>query len=254
MCSRKENKMKELKNKTALVTGGSRGIGREISLSLAKSGVNVAVVYTSNKNSALSVKHEIEAIGAECTLIEVDLCQENCAEVIFKQLPQADILVHNASVQIRNNWENISLDEFETQMNCNLRSVLLINQKYISYMKKNKWGRIITIGSVQERKPNPAMLVYSSSKCALTAMARAMAPELAPFNITVNSVAPGIILTDRNSDVLSDKEYYKACLNKVPAGRFGETSDISGIVKFLCSNESSYITGQNIFVDGGMGL
>lgn len=98
------------------------------------------------------------------------------------------------------------------------------------------------------------MLVYSSAKCALTAMARATSVELAPLGITVNSVAPGIILTDRNSEALSDEEYYNICLNKVPAGRFGETSDMTGIVKVLCNDEGSYITGQNIFVDGGMGL
>lgn len=246
--------MKGLKGKTALITGASRGIGRELAVSLAEQGVNIVAVYVNNEDRASSLKKQIEAMGAVCKLIKADLCSADCAEVIYEQAPEVDIIIHNASVQIRNRWQNITVDEFETQVNCNFRSVLLINQKYIEKMKEKKWGRIITIGSVQERNPNPQMLVYSSVKCALTAMARAISVELAPFGITVNSVAPGIILTDRNSEALSNEEYYNICLSKVPAGRFGETSDITGIVKVLCSDEGSYITGQNIFVDGGMGL
>lgn len=246
--------MNGLKGKTALITGASRGIGRELALSLAGQGVNIVAVYVKDENKADSLKKQIEAIGVECKLVKTDLCSANCADVIYEQASEVDIIIHNASVQIRNQWQKITVDEFETQVNCNFRSVLLINQKYIDKMKEKKWGRIITIGSVQERNPNPQMLVYSSAKCALTAMARAISVELAPFGITVNSVAPGIILTDRNSEALSDEEYYDICINKVPAGRFGETSDMTGIVKVLCSDEGSYITGQNIFVDGGMGL
>ena len=241
-------------NKVAIVTGGSRGIGHGITLALAKMGIDVAVVYTKDEQKAQQVKTEIEKLGRKCTLVAADLRNENCADIIFDKVPSADILIHNASMQIRNNWENISIAEFEAQINCNLRSVLLINQKYVGSMKEKGWGRIITIGSVQEKKPHPDMLVYSSAKCALTAMAKAISAELAPYNITVNSVAPGIILTDRNRDALSDKDYYDACLKKVPNGRFGQSSDIAGIVKFLCSDEASYITGQNIFADGGMGL
>lgn len=245
--------MSNLKGKKAIVTGASRGIGKEIAVSLAEMGAEILVVYNKNDKEAQNVKEKIEKIGSVCHTIKVDLQSADCADVIFGSFPAADIIVHNASVQIRNEWDKITADEFEKQINCNLRSVLLITQKYVNTMKEKKWGRIITIGSVQEKKPNPQMLVYSSSKCALTAMARAISSELAPFNITVNSVAPGIILTDRNKEALSNKEYYDICLKKVPAGRFGYASDLSGIVSLLCSDEGAYITGQNIYVDGGMG-
>ena len=121
-------------------------------------------------------------------------------------------------------------------------------------MQKNKWGRIITIGSVQEKKPHPDMLIYSSTKAATTLMAQSLALRFADSGVTVNSVAPGVILTDRNTDALSDAEYSKAVKEKIPVGYFGDVEECSGIVSFLCSDKACYITGQNIFVDGGMGI
>lgn len=243
-----------LSGKTALVTGGSRGIGRAVALELSSLGAKIGIVYTSNDEKAAEVKAQIEENGAEAVLIKVDLCHDDCADIIEQALPCVDILIHNASIQVRNKWEDITREEFEKQMNCNFRSVLLINQKYVSHMREKQWGRIITVGSVQERKPHPDMLIYSSAKCALSAMTRAIAPELAAYGITANSVAPGIVVTDRNTKALSDDAYREASLKKVPAGKFAWPSDISGLIAFLCTDQAQYITGQNIFVDGGMGL
>ena len=121
-------------------------------------------------------------------------------------------------------------------------------------MQKKKWGRIVAIGSVQERKPHPQMLVYSSSKCAQTGLVQSLAVQLAKDGITVNTVAPGVIYTDRNIEALSNPEYAKQVTDSIPAGFYGQKEDIAGTVRLLCSDFGRYITGQNIFIDGGKSL
>jgi NAD(P)-dependent dehydrogenase (short-subunit alcohol dehydrogenase family) len=121
-------------------------------------------------------------------------------------------------------------------------------------MKENGWGRIITIGSVQQTKPHPDMLIYSASKAAQENMVRSLSLQLAPFGITVNNVAPGVIATDRNVQALSDAEYAQKVRDSIPAGFYGQPEDCAGIVSLLCSGDGRYITGQSIFVDGGKSI
>ena len=121
-------------------------------------------------------------------------------------------------------------------------------------MQKEKWGRIITVGSVQEKKPHPDMLVYSASKAAQSNMVLSLALQLAPFGITVNNVAPGVIYTDRNIKALSDEAYAEQVKQSIPLGFYGQPEDISGIIELLASDGGRYITGQNIFVDGGKSI
>ncbi len=121
----------------------------------------------------------------------------------------------------------------------------------VDYMKKQNWGRIVTIGSVQEAKPHPDMLVYSASKAAQTNMVQSLSLQLAPYKITVNNVAPGVIYTDRNVSALVDEEYRKKVIASIPLGFYGVPEDIAGMVSLLCSEDGRYITGQNIFIDGG---
>lgn len=246
--------MCDLKGKTALITGASRGIGREFALGLAGCGADIIVNYAGNDTAANSTKESIEKMGRTCTLVKVDLARPDCAEEIGKAVGHIDVLVLNASIQFRNNWQNVTLQEFDTQMNCNFRSAMLLIQKFAPSMLQRQWGRIITIGSVQEAKPHPDMLVYSSAKAALTMMAKSLAAQFAPHGVTVNSIAPGVIITDRNTDALQEEAYYQSVLEKIPVGFCGETKDCLGALKLLCSEEGRYITGQNIFVDGGMGL
>lgn len=246
--------MKELTGKTAIVTGGSRGIGRAIAIALAEEGADIGIVYVNDDQKANDTKKEIEALGVKCTAVKCDLRREDCAATIKSHIKTADILIHNASIQYRANWEDITVEQFNEQINCNLRSVLLITQAYIEHMKQNKWGKIITIGSVQELKPHKEMLVYSSAKAALTMMAKSLALRLADYGINVNCIAPGIMLTDRNHDVTVDKQRYINSVSQVPFGRLGEAEECAGIAKLLCTKAGEYITGQNIFVDGGMGI
>lgn len=240
--------------KKALITGSGRGIGRQMAIELASEGIFVFVHYAGNDEQANITKSMIESAGGKCALIKKNLCDGDCADYIYSQTGDVDILIHNASIQYRKKWAEITEDEFCDQINCNLKAPLFLMQKYVPHMKEQGWGRIISVGSVQERKPHDDMLVYSSSKCALTGMMRSLALQLCGTGITVNSIAPGVIATDRNAEALADDKYRSVVLSKIPMNRAGDASEFRGIVRLLCSDDASYITGQNIFVDGGMGI
>lgn len=162
-----------------------------------------------------------------------------------------DVLVLNASLQYRTHWDEITPEACYEQLNCNFVSSLILIQNCVKNMKDNKWGRIITIGSVQEAKPHPDMLIYSASKAAQTNMMRSLSLQLAGYGITVNNVAPGVIYTDRNIEALSDPVYAKKVTDSIPAGFYGKPEDCAGMVSLLCSEQGRYITGQSIYIDGG---
>lgn len=250
--------MLDLKRKKALITGSSRGIGRAFAIALARLGVDVAVHYAGNHDAAREVEREIKALGCECSRICVDLTSPDCANLIWKEMQSGiglpDILVLNASVQHRKPWVEVSIAEFEQQINCNIRSAWLLSQKFIPQMAENGWGRVITIGSIHEAKPNPDMLVYAITKAAQTHMAQTLARQYARNGVTVNCLAPGVIQTDRNAAALSNQEWRDRVVARIPAGYLGETVDCAGMLALLCSEEGRYITGQNIFIDGGMSL
>ena len=240
--------------KTALVTGSSRGIGKAIALRLAKDGYKVIVHGVRESEKLIKTAKEIEALGGAAEILTANLCDLSETAALAQKIKECDILVLNASLQYRTPWIEIPSEEITAQLNCNFVSSLKIIQAAVPYMKEQKWGRIITIGSVQETRPHPDMLIYSSSKAAQTAMVKSLALQLAKDGITVNNVAPGVIYTDRNVEALSDTEYAKIVSDSIPAGFYGKPEDCAGIVSLLCSEESRYITGQNIFVDGGKGI
>lgn len=240
--------------KRALVTGSSRGIGNAIALRLAKDGCHVLVHCASNINKANETIAAIQAAGGTAEAFTADLTDTACTKALGEQMGNIDILVLNASLQYRNGWENITLSECEQQLNCNFVSSLLLIQAAVPFMRAQQWGRIITIGSVQEAKPHPDMLVYSASKAAQTNMVQSLALQLAKDGITVNNVAPGVIYTDRNVEALSDPVYAKKVTDSIPVGFYGEPKDCAGIVSLLCSEEGRYITGQSIYVDGGKSI
>lgn len=237
--------------KTALITGSSRGIGKAIALRLARDGYHVLIHCAGNLEKARAVCKEIEAANGSAELIQANLCNTDETQHLLQSIQNVDVLVLNASVQYRNAWQNISLDECYHQLNCNFVSSLLLIQGVVDHMRAQKWGRIITIGSVQEAKPHPDMLIYSASKAAQSNMVHSLSLQLAKDGITVNNVAPGVIYTDRNVEALSDPEYAKKVTDSIPVGFYGEPQDLAGIVSLLCSQDGRYITGQNIYVDGG---
>ena len=237
--------------KKAFITGSSRGIGRAIALRLAKDGYHVIVHCAGNLEKAQAVKQQIEADGGSADVVQANLCDINQTQTLFEHVKDADVLVLNASIQYRNNWQKIPMAQCYDQLNCNFVSSLLLIQAAVDHMKQQKWGRIVTIGSVQEAKPHPDMLIYSASKAAQSNMVHSLSLQLAADGITVNNVAPGVIYTDRNVEALSDPEYAKKVTASIPVGFYGEPEDCAGILSLLCSEEGRYITGQNIYVDGG---
>jgi NAD(P)-dependent dehydrogenase (short-subunit alcohol dehydrogenase family) len=243
--------MFDLKGKRAFVTGSSRGIGRAIAVELAKCGAEVIVHGAKSEQNAKETVKMITEQGGKAGFVIGDLSVPQEVQKLADTIGDVDILILNASIQIRKSWEEITVDEFYTQINCNLLASMLLIQSKVPYMRAKKWGRIVTVGSVQEAKPHPDMLVYSASKSAQTNMVKSLSLQLAADGITVNNMAPGVIYTDRNVEALSDPEYAKKVTDSIPVGFYGQPYDCAPMVALLCSEEGRYITGQNIFVDGG---
>ncbi|AWI09848.1 SDR family NAD(P)-dependent oxidoreductase [Ereboglobus luteus] len=247
-----------LHGKTALVTGGGQGIGRAIALALAENGADVVITYLGNDALASQTAADAAALGAKTWLWRFDIMTDNLRES-WREFAAAnninvDILVTNASLQIRRDWEAIDADEFTRQINTNIRSTLQLIQETTPRMKQTGWGRILNIGSVQQVRPHRQMLVYAATKSALVNMVKNLAAQLAPSGITVNNLAPGTIGTARNETALSDPDYKKLVESKIPLGKIGRPEDCAALAALLCSDAGRYITGADIPVDGGMGL
>jgi glucose 1-dehydrogenase len=247
-----------LTGKTALVTGGSQGIGKAISLALAEYGANVIINYRSGKELAEETYCEVTHLGVNCHLIACDLSSVDSSKTIAKYLEEnkldVDILILNASVQIRKSWSEVTAEEFDLQINTNFRASLFLIRELYPAMRKKKWGRILTIGSVQQLRPHQQMIIYAASKVAQVNLVKSLAPQFGPSGVTINNLAPGAILTGRNEAVLKDEAYRSGVEAKIPLGYIGEPVECAAIALLLCSEAGRYITGQDIFVDGGMGL
>ena len=240
--------------KTAFITGSARGIGKAIALRLASDGFKVILHGVTLSDKLKELKNTIEQAGGTADIAAGNLCNLNETQELALKVKNADVLVLNASLQYRTPWQEITLPAANEQLNCNFLSSLVLIQSAVSHMKESGWGRIITIGSVQEAKPHPDMLVYSASKAAQTNMMQSLSLQLAKDGITVNNVAPGVIYTDRNKDALADADYAEKVKNSIPVGFYGTPEDCAGIVSLLCSDEGRYITGQSIYVDGGKSI
>jgi NAD(P)-dependent dehydrogenase (short-subunit alcohol dehydrogenase family) len=241
--------MFDLLKKKVLITGSTQGIGFAIAKCLSEAGATVFINGT-NEEKAKRAADQIE--GAQTAVCDLSL--PDCADRLYKMTGDVDILILNASIQYRRAWGEITDEEFDKQIAVNFKASLKLIQKYAPYMQKQGWGRIITVGSVQQQKPHKDMLVYAASKAAQENMVRNLAKQLAPCGVTVNNVAPGVIETPRNSEALSDKEYAKQVLNGIPVGYAGAPQDCNGLILMLCSDAGRYITGADILIDGGMSL
>ena len=241
--------MFDLKGKKALVTGASQGIGREIAKALADSGAQVYVHARPSKKLE-QAKDYVGAVKA----VTVDLFDSKCADELYMQTGDIDILVLNASIQIKKPWDSFTEEEFDNHISCNLKSSYFIIQKYIKGMKKKKWGRIVTIGSTNQYNNHPELLIYGVTKAAQMKLVQNIAPFIAPFGITINNIAPGAIETPRNGEALSDNEFRKKVEESIPVGYIGSANDMNAPALLLCSDEGRYITGSEIVVDGGMRL
>lgn len=252
------NQLFDITGKTALITGSGQGIGRAIALALAEQGANVVINYRSNRDLAEKTLKDVQANGVKGWLWEYDLLSDSLTDDFIRFREKCginiDILVLNASIQIRKRWESVDLCEFNSQMVVNVRSSLELMQCCVSYMQEKGWGRILTLGSVQQNRPSQQMVVYAASKAAQMNIVKNLARQLGSKGITINNLAPGVIGTVRNEDVLSNEEFKKNIENSIPLRFIGIPDDLASMALLLCSNAGRYITGADILVDGGMSL
>ena len=242
--------MFDLKGRTALVTGSTQGIGFEIARLLSKQG---AKVFVTGAESAEKCIKACEMIPNSIP-VRANLLKTEDIDRLYEETGDVDILVLNASIQYKRKWNEFTLEEYDIQMNCNVKSSYLLIKKYAEGMKNKGWGRIVTIGSVNQYNQHPELSLYGVTKAAQMKMVENFAPLFAPYGITINNVAPGAINTPRNAEALSDKAFKEKMEKSIPCGYIGEPKDISPAVLLLCSDEGNYITGAEIKIDGGMSL
>lgn len=242
--------MFDLTKKTALVTGSTQGIGFAVAEALAEHG---AVVYINGASSFDKCKAASAKIPNSIPVC-ADLTDKTEIEKLYEATGGVDILVLNASIQYKRPWDGYSDEEFEAQFDCNIKGTYYMIKKYVPYMREQKWGRIVTIGSVNQYNNHPELSLYGVTKAAQKKFVENIAPHLAPYGITVNNIAPGAINTPRNAQVLDNEDLNKKVIAKIPAGYVGEPEDIAAAALLMCSNEGRYITGSEIIIDGGMHL
>ena len=242
--------MFDLSGKTALVTGSTQGIGFAIAGLLSEHGARVFVCGSENMEKCRAASERIK----NSTPVVANLLKEDAVDRLYEQTGDVDILVLNASIQYKRDWDEFSLEEYDIQMNCNLKSSYLLMKKYAEGMKKKRWGRIVAIGSTNQYNQHPKLSLYGVTKAAQLKLVQNVAPALAPYGITVNNVAPGAINTPRNEKDLSDADFKKRVEGAIPCGYIGEAEDVSPAVLLLCSEEGRYITGSDLKIDGGMSL
>ena len=240
--------------KVIFVTGGSRGIGKEVALKYAKNGFNVVTNYVSSKTDVDALKSEFNALGADSLIMQADVSKkEEVEEVVTKAIEKfgkIDVLVNNAGVTRDNLLIRMSEEDFDKVIEINLKGTYLVTKAVTKYMMKKRYGNIINLSSVVGVAGNAGQCNYSASKAGIIGFTKSVVKEIASRNIRVNAVAPGFIETDM-TQVLSDA-VKESIYNQIPLKRMGKASEVANLIYFLGTDESSYITGQVINIDGGM--
>lgn len=241
-------------DKCALITGATRGIGKQIAITLAKQGYNIALNYRKENEELENTKKEIEEIGVQVLAVKGDVSNfedcENFVKQVIERFGKIDVLVNNAGITKDMLLMRMKKEEFEQVIDTNLVGTFNVTKNVVPYMMKARSGRIINISSVVGISGNAGQTNYSASKAGIIGFTKSLAKEIASRNILVNAVAPGFIETNM-TDVLKDDVKQEIAKN-IPLKRMGTTQDVANVVKFLASDDSSYITGQVINVDGGM--
>ena len=241
-------------NKTVLVTGGSRGIGKEVALKFAENGYNVVINYVSDKTNVEELKSEFEVKGIKSLIMKADVTDKEAIDELVKQAIEEfgaiDLLLNNAGITKDNLLMRMSEEEFDKVIEINLKGTYVVTKAVTKYMMKKRKGSIINLSSVVGVAGNAGQCNYSASKAGIIGFTKSVAKELASRNIRANAVAPGFIETDMTA-ILSD-EIKENIHNQIPLKRMGTAKEVANLIYFLGSEESSYITGQVINVDGGM--
>jgi NAD(P)-dependent dehydrogenase (short-subunit alcohol dehydrogenase family) len=262
LCSQNSNNM-STENKIALVTGGSRGLGKNMAMSLAKKGIHVVLTYNTNKIEADKVVTEIQALGQKATALQLDAGNTKSFDGFFAQFTTQlqeltgqstfDFLINNAGTALYAPFTETTEEQFDTALNIHYKGVFFLTQKALPLM--NEGGRIVNISSGLARSSFPGSSAYGSMKGAIEVLTRYLAKELGPRRIAANIVAPGAIATDFGGGRVRDNKELNDQLSSITAlGRVGVPDDIGGVVAFLCSEEARWINGQRIEVAGGINL
>ncbi|TMW73182.1 3-oxoacyl-[acyl-carrier-protein] reductase [Alteribacter natronophilus] len=244
----------QFEGQNALITGASRGIGREIAIHLAKNGANVAINYAGSEERALETAKECESYGVKAITVQANVADgkdvQDMVKVVLAEFGSLEILVNNAGITKDGLVMRMKEEDFESVIDINLKGVFNCSKAVTRQMMKQRYGRIINISSVVGVLGNAGQANYVASKAGVLGLTKSLARELANRNIHVNAVAPGFIETDM-TDALSD-EVKEAMLGQIPLGKLGSASDVAQVVTFLAGEGAGYMTGQTLHVDGGM--
>ncbi|WP_026105033.1 3-oxoacyl-[acyl-carrier-protein] reductase [Halalkalibacterium ligniniphilum] len=243
-----------LKGYIAVVTGGSRGIGRATALELARQGANVVVNYAGNQGKAEEVVSEIKGLGVDALAIQADVSDSKAVEEMIKEVittfGRLDILVNNAGITRDGLMMRMKEEDWDAVINTNLKGVFNCSKAVTRQMMKQRFGRIINVASVVGVLGNAGQANYVAAKAGVIGLTKTMARELANRNINVNAVAPGFIDTDMTEELNDDLK--AQLLGQIPLARLGNPEDVAKAIRFLATDDSAYMTGQTLHVDGGM--
>ncbi|KRF13289.1 SDR family NAD(P)-dependent oxidoreductase [Paenibacillus sp. Soil787] len=245
----------QLQNKIALVTGAGRGIGRALAIGLAEAGADVAL-FARTASDIEEVAHEIRALGRKAYPITVDVTNreqiEEAVQQLIEQTGRLDILVNNAGMNIRSQALAVTDEEWDTIMQTNLKSAFLCSQIVGRHMQQKEYGRIINIASVAGQVALRTGVVYAATKAAMIQMTKVLALEWGKYGINVNSIGPWYFKTPLTEKILANPDYLAEIIARTPLGRVGELEELVGPAVFFASDAANYVTGQTLFVDGGM--
>ena len=244
----------KLEGRVAVVTGASKGLGRQMAEALAQAGAAVALVARS-RDLLESVAEGIRGNGGRAEVIVADVTDEAAVDQVAEQVKSTlgvcDILINNAGINIRKDVEEFTLSDWNEIVAVNLTAPFLMCRRFVPGMKEKGWGRIINMTSIMSHVSIPQRIGYSSTKFGLLGMVKALALELAPHNVTVNGISPGPFGTEMNQPIMNDPFLNQQFVSRIPVGRWGKIEEIGALAVFLCSDEAGFITGTDVVIDGG---